>query len=161
MYIEHWKQIANFNDYLVSDQGRIKSLKHGKERILKPGLIGNGYYAVGIGGKTTSVHQLVALYFVENTRNVPFINHKNGIKTDNRADNLEWCTRSENIQHAYHTGLNKNRGIRHKLHKLTQDQVDFIRDSVGSFSRKDIALMFNITQGEISNILNGRCWKQY
>ena len=60
------------------------------------------------------VHRLVALYFLENPNKYPDINHKNGIKDDNRAENLEWCSKSMNMRHAYDTGLikgNKNKEI--------------------------------------------------
>lgn len=68
-----------------------------------------GYHVCGInyksGRKNQRVHRLVAAYFLENPENKEFVNHINGIKTDNRVENLEWCTGSENMKHATRTGL--------------------------------------------------------
>lgn len=80
-----------------------------KERILKAGIGNNGYVNVILfkngKKKTFSVHRLVAIMFIPNTENKPEVNHKWGIKTDNRASELEWNTTSENMQHAHKIGL--------------------------------------------------------
>ncbi len=66
--------------------------------------------------KIISMHRLVAIAFIPNPKNKPCINHKNGIKTDNRIKNLEWCTHAENSQHAYRTGLSKpSYGMKDKI----------------------------------------------
>lgn len=120
---EIWKPIAECNgEYHVSNHGRVKSLKFGKERILKPSFCKRGYLQVGIvwqnKQKTTKIHKLVAKAFIQNPQNKLEINHKNGIKTDNNVENLEWVTRSENIQHAWDTGLFENK--RQSLIKATR-----------------------------------------
>lgn len=108
---EEWKAVAECNgEYYVSNWGRVKSFKFGKERILKPSLIGNGYQAVNISQKKTkpkmhTMHKLVALAFIQNPDNKPQINHKDGNKLNNHIDNLEWSTHKENIQHGWDTGL--------------------------------------------------------
>jgi len=111
---EQWKAIAECNgEYYISDHGRVKSYRFGKERIMKQarcGLLGNQYLAVVIK-KTVKVHRLVALAFVPNIDNKPQVNHKDGNKLNNSADNLEWVTASENHQHAWDTGLNESKRL--------------------------------------------------
>lgn len=108
---EQWKPIAECNgEYYISDYGRVKSHKYGKERILKPSLIGNGYQAVLINSlnkktKCKTIHKLVALSFIQNPENKPQVNHKDGNKLNNHFSNLEWVTPKENVYHAWRIGL--------------------------------------------------------
>jgi hypothetical protein len=106
---EQWRACAP--GYEVSNQGRVKSLakvvpngaggKPMQERILKTWKT-NGYLYVGLGRNfKTTVHRLVAAAFLEPDDSRPHVNHKNGFRADNRAENLEWVTSSENHLHAY------------------------------------------------------------
>jgi hypothetical protein len=124
---EIWEPIKDYESlYLVSNYGRVKSLSHinnlGKLRpecILGNRLTDRGYhtavlYKNGVR-KTFKTHRLVSIAFIPNTENKPFVNHIDGVKSNNIYTNLEWVTHSENIKHAYKMGLNniaKKRGIK-------------------------------------------------
>ena len=93
---EVWKDIKDYEGhYQVSDKGRVKSVKFGKERILSIRRFKFGYLLVTLWKnhkmKTFTIHRLVAQAFLTNLQNLPQINHKNEDKTDNKVDNLEWC----------------------------------------------------------------------
>lgn len=112
--MEIWKPIKHNNNYMVSNEGRIKSLKYrntNKEHILA--CYGKEYKMVKISKGNTRkdyfIHKLVAEAFIPNPDNLPCINHINGIKTDNRVENLEWCSYSHNIREAFRLGLSHNK----------------------------------------------------
>ena len=99
-----------WNKYQISNYGNVKSLLSNK--ILKPSIVAyrdpnrnNGYYVVNLKGKLYYIHRLVAENFIPNPNHLPQVNHIDGNKQNNKVDNLEWCTASENIKHAYSMGL--------------------------------------------------------
>ena len=105
---EIWKQ-TKYKGYLVSNYGRIKSLgdtenryKRNIDKILLPSTKDNGYLFVTINGHHYYIHRIVAETFLPNPDNLPFVNHKNQYKKDNRVNNLEWC--SEEYNSAYSIG---------------------------------------------------------
>lgn len=107
--MEEWRNIEGYSDYMVSNLGRVKSLKYNKEKILKPATHTKGYLCVALCKnskmQTFKVHRLVAQAFIPNTDNLPQVNHINEDKSDNRVDNLEWCDASYNIN--YGTGIQR------------------------------------------------------
>ena len=109
MIDEKWKAVntPGFGEfYQISSYGRTRNTKTG--RILKPHVL-RGYLRVTLyNGKIRKIYgvaRLVALTFVSNYDNKQEVNHINGVKADNRTENLEWCTRSENMKHAAEVGL--------------------------------------------------------
>ena len=110
--MEQWKDINGYEWlYQISRIGEVKSFHNRKEHFLKKCYTFDWYLRVCLyknwKGRSTCIHRIVWISFIENTFDRKEINHKNWIKTDNRIENLEWCTRSENIKHAYTTGLKK------------------------------------------------------
>ncbi len=135
---EIWKQIKGHPNHYVSNLGRVKSidhivndkghLSHRKGKIFHLTASGGGYVRVVIEKKCYTVHRLVALSFLPCVQGKTEVNHKNGVKMDNRVENLEWVTHSENGLHAHATGLNgitaagrKRLSDIHKGMKLSDD----------------------------------------
>ncbi|WP_430815185.1 NUMOD4 motif-containing HNH endonuclease [Carboxylicivirga sp. RSCT41] len=170
---EVWKKIKGYEEiYEVSNLGNIKSLKRkvkGKvglrviqERILKP-RNSSEYMIVrlsGVNGKWKDhyIHRLVASAFVKNPDNKPQVNHKDGIKSNNHVDNLEWVTRQENLRHCVELGL---KGGKKYGKRLSKEEVIDIRLLVeaNEESKTSIAQYFGITYVQLFNIINKKCWK--
>lgn len=133
---EKWRDIAGYDGmYQVSDLGRVRSLKFGKVRVLRPGKNGDGYLNVSLfkdkKHKTITVHRLVANTFIPNKdESKNQVNHKDENKQNNRADNLEWCTVS------YNNSYNRLQYRRpHPKHK---------RDKVKDIYNQDLSINENI-----------------
>ena len=151
-------------DYSVYRDGTIRGKSGG---ILTPSFNKFGYHqlCLTINGKqkTMRVHRIVALCYIPNPENKPQINHKNGIKTDNCVDNLEWATQSENMIHADNNGLRKIRGEMNKFAKLTRNSVIRIREMYksGNYTIASISRIFNVSESCIRYVVKNRTWKEY
>lgn len=122
---EIWKTIEDYPTYMISNFGNVKSLKHGKEKLLKQGKDKDGYCQVSLWKeskqKTCKVHRLVATHFLPNPENLPQVNHKNESKTDNCVDNLEFCDAKYNANYGEH---NKKLSIALKGKKQSQECIE-------------------------------------
>ena len=149
------------NKYAIYPNGQIVNKKNGKE--LKPQDNGRGYKKVTltINGVQLQryVHRLVALIYVENPNKYIQVNHINGVKSDNYAENLEWCTNSLNQIHAHKTHLKQN-GNECWNGKFSKKQINQIRDLKKSgMLQYKIAEKMGTTKGTISEILSGKRYK--
>lgn len=120
------------------------------------------YLAVNLSSKnivkTFLIHRIIALTFLENPYNKPQINHKNGIKIDNRVENLEWVTARENKIHAIKIGLVNPQMTRGKLRKPEIDQIiKLIKE--GKKTQTEIGKIFNVTHSMVSYIKHKKQWK--
>lgn len=155
------KYIKEFDRYQIDETGIIIGVLGS---ILKSAPSHRGYLHVTLykDGKafTRNVHRLVAETFIPNPLNLSEVNHKNGNKTDNRVENLEWCSHSENIRHALTTGLIKQPvGDLSLNSKLKEFQVREIRALSGKLSQYKIASLYGVTRGCIQQIINRTVWK--
>lgn len=143
------------DDYEVTKSGKVINKHTGRE--VKPQKNGKGYYRVGIGKKLLFVHRLVAEKYVPNPENKPQVNHKDGDKTNNNAENLEWVTNQENRNHAMKHGLCFT-GEKCPWSKLTAEQVSFIRLHT-EINSKEMALTFGISDSHVRQIRRNESWK--
>lgn len=175
--MEEWKNVKGFEGlYQVSNLGRVKalakewysgnrnSLRKKEEILLKPCSNTRGYLAVTLSKnskhKMFRVNRLIAQHFLPNPENKPEVNHINGIKTDNRVENLEFCTRSNNMKHAFNTGLKISvKGEKHGQSKLTDAQILEIRALKGKLFQREIAEIYGVSKTLISNVHSRKTWK--
>lgn len=166
---EEWRMIPGYEGlYMVSNLGNVKALNYarsGKEKLLNPILLKNGYYTVNLSKnnmkKQLYVHRLVAQAFIPNPDNLPCINHKDENPANNCVDNLEWCT----------YGYNINYGTRNDRHseKMCMPVGKYSLDGelIEEYkSAKDAAIKNGLWQGNISKVCNGAisktggfCWR--
>ena len=158
---EQWRPVVGFEGYEVSTFGRVKSFKQGKTIILKPKLP-NEYLSVDlyIDGKQKkcSIHVLVAKAFVPNPENKPEVNHDDGNKFNCHVSNLYRSTGSENMQHAYDTGLQVGiQGVENSRSKIKSEaDIIYIRENPDNLTCKELAEMFVVDPTTISAIQLGK-----
>lgn len=172
---EIWKDVQGYEgQYQVSNLGRVKSIKrkltNGRsvsEKILNSSSkkkTQDGYLMVALAGRTFRVNRLVAAAFIPNPDNKPVVNHIDGNKENNKADNLEWATISENMLHAYRCGLKTAMiGEENPNAKLTRNQVKAIRSEYVPYSQQygsnALAKKYNVSNVTITNIVNHKTYK--
>jgi len=155
---EIWKNVEGYQDYFVSDKGRVKSVKWGKERILKPQMVSR-YLSVSLSNngivKMHRVHRLVAKAFLPNPDNLPIINHRDAITTHNFVDNLEWCDITYNNN--YGNAIQKKKATLIEMN-LTRPvkQLTLEGEVIGMYpSIYEAARISGITRRTIYNYLEG------
>lgn len=152
--MEIWKDIEGYPGYEISNLGRVMSYKGKTPRIMKGQFSNSGYQRLLLNKgrkppirKHHSIHRLVAQAFISNPESKPEVNHKNGVKANNKVENLEWCTSSENRLHADQTGLS--------FIKLTSKEVREIRASK-KIPNRILAKRYKVSFRHISKIKNGK-----
>lgn len=164
LQIEIWKDIVGYEGlYQISNFGMVKSLVRDKIMKLK---VDDGYNRISLrknsGYKIFPVHRLIAVAFIPNPKNKTYINHLNGIKNDNRIENLEWCTASENRRHALDVlkvrvgkpGIGRFGKYHHNSKKILQFDINnnLIREWECTM---EIERKLGIKRKNISNCING------
>ena len=185
--MEMWKDVIGYEGlYEISDQSRFRSLDRvifremngkifpnnykGKNLVKRPAR--KGYWHVALTDtngirKDWLTHVLLASHFIPNPGDLPEVNHIDGIKSNDNINNLEWCTRSQNQEHAYELGLNNKQGENNGRSKLSEKHIPIIREMLHhGFGPTIISQYFtecpilpNITSWAVSDIKRNKTWQ--
>lgn len=155
---EIWRTIKNHPDYEVSSKGNFRH--KGTNDILPLGTTHHGYKYVMLDCEQEHAHRMVAKAFIPNTKNKPQVNHINHVRDDNRIENLEWVTFSENIKKAWEAKRFANViGENHYSTSLTESDVRDIRERLeNGETGVSIAERYDICSATVTGIKNGRVW---
>lgn len=157
---EIFKRIDDYPNYEVSNFGNVRSIK--SKKILKPFISNPGYLIVSLCNKGTvrkfPNHRLVAKAFLIPQNNDTIVNHKDGIKTNNKLDNLEWSTFAKNNKHSYDRGLNIPKyGENNFATKISSDIILEIKKlSKEGLSFNKISKLYNISAPYVGQIVKGK-----
>lgn len=179
-----WVPIQGYEDlYELNESGEVRRktklivCKDGRRKIIKGRLlkttVGNhGYKCVTLSKddkqKSFLIHRLIASHFMGSSLDPKKtdINHKNGVKTDNRIENLEWITRGDNVRHAHEIGLHDSRKSRLRLSRLCiakkisygiAGEIRFMYE-VSGLSQKEIGNIYNVSQPLVGRIVRNEIW---
>jgi hypothetical protein len=169
---EIWKKIKDFDGYFVSNLGKVRGTRQNKDIILKNRTLSksdnNKFYlpyqqvVLYENGKqkTKMIHRLVAENFISNPDNKPQVHHIDNDVTNNKVDNLEWVTPSENVNHTL-SYRKETRGIDNNKSKLSEEDVLKIRKMYGenNITQRELGKLFNVSQTNIKEIVKFRTWK--
>lgn len=159
--MEIWKTILDYYNYEISSYGRIRNI-NGYIRKIQTDK--KGYSVISIRNdlgirKTLKIHRLVAIMFLDNPKNLPQVNHKDGNKKNNKVDNLEWCDNSYNQKHAFLNNLQINKGSKNPRSKLSEENVIEIRKNGKYDTYLNISKKYKVSKSTIYSILNNKNWK--
>ena len=176
---EIWLDIDHIKHNQISNLGRIKTKSrviennsknykrksYYKPRLKRLHIHKDGYvrYAISSDGVKFygTAHRLVANHFIPNPYNLPCVNHKDGNRSNNVVENLEWCTYKENTEHAINTGALNNKGSNNKASKFSNKEIISIRKRIyGGDKSLDIAREYGVSRSTISRMKNNTVYKE-
>lgn len=131
-----------------------------RERVLTAHTVRGGYLSIVLDRTGYFVHRLVAKAFVPPVKGKTFVNHKDGDKLNNVADNLEWVTHAENVKHVFAIGKHRGVGETHLWAKLKRSDVVLIKSLLADHDDKELGKRFGVHHTTIKAIRTGRNWKQ-
>lgn len=161
--MEIWKNIKNFRDlYQISNLGRVR--RKDTLKVLTPLTLSKGYKGVRLyenekQAVTKKIHRLVAEYFLENPLNLPQVNHIDGNKSNNKVENLEWCSNDYNMNHALLHGLIPKGEKRHDS-KCTEESLQYLQELINAgFTIKQLSIVYGVCKQVMKTIVRNQTYK--